>query len=200
MPRPLITALLALLVVALTTGLASAGRAIGVNPWTVALTMNELEIEGGMGTPVRCNLTVDYTLHNLIAKTLGTLMGTARMRLSTGSCSEGNAGLLVGGRRVTGSQGPYHITYRFYLGTLPNVTVLGLGLRFTTFWISVSGIDCLTDGAVDIDFETTGGNPATGMQVVSNNVPLTGDFLCIFSSGEMNGSGSLSSSVRMTLF
>ncbi len=200
MRKMIFAALAAVLALSLTAGVASAERGVSVSPSNTTLSLPGLELEGGLGTPVRCNVTMDTALHERIAKVQGTLTGNADIAVSTGGCTDGNAGLLVGGRRVTGAQGPYHVTYESFDGELPNIESVTLTVNNVIFWISISGIDCLTNGAVDISGTTTGGNPATGIDVTAQNVPLTGDFLCIFSSGDMKGSGSLSSSIRMTLF
>ena len=201
MRKLILAALTAALALSLSASLASARTGISVSPTATTLTLTNLELEGGIGTPVRCNVTMDAALHERTSKSVGSLAGFADIAVSTGGCSEGNAGILVGGRRVTGAQGPYHVTYRSFTGTLPSITSVTLRVNAVTFWIELPGVaDCLTNGAVNIDGSTTGGNPATGMRVTAQNIPLTGDFLCIFSSGTMNGTGNLSSSVRMTLF
>jgi hypothetical protein len=109
-------------------------------------------------------------------------------------------GLLVDGSRVTGAQGPYHLTYRSFTGTLPSITSMTVRINDVVWWLRVGEIDCLTNGAVDMDSSTTGGNPMTGARMTAQNVPVTGDFLCIFSAVTLNAAGSLSASVRMTLF
>ncbi len=191
----------AALVLASLAGVAGAERGISVPANTnTTLTLPGLEVEGGLGTPVRCNVTLDLAIHQRIGKTTEALVGQSDVAVSTGACTEGNAGLLIGGRRVTGAQGPYHLTYQSFTGELPSISSVTVRINNVVFWIDVGGIDCLTNGAVDIDGTTTGGNPVTGVSVSSQSVPLTGDFLCIFTSGELNGRGSLSSSVRMTLF
>ena len=193
------TALAAAAVLLITTGVASARSGISMSPTSTTLTYTNIEFEGGIGTPIRCNWTLDLAFHARTSKSVGSLTGFAD--LTMGACSEGSIGILDGGRRVTGAQGPYHLTYRSFTGTLPNITSLTFRLNDVTFWIELPGFtDCLTNGAVDIDSTTTGGNPITGARMASQNVPMTGEFLCIFSAVELNGSGSLSSSVRMTLF
>ncbi len=188
------------LVLALAAVPALASRGLLVSPNRTVATFPSLEIEGGTGTPVRCDVIVSQTFHSTISKASHSLAGFTYVLVRTGACSEGNAGLLVGGRRVTGEQGPYHMQYVGFTGTLPDIRRLYVLIRLGLMWISVSGIDCLSDGEVVVEAGTTGGNPATGMDITSQPIPLTGDFLCIFSSGEANGSGSLSSSIRMTLF
>ncbi len=197
--RCTIATVLAALVLASLAGVAGAERGIGLSPTSTTITLSGLEIEGGIGTPWRCNVTIDAAFHERTAKVAGTLLGLADLAVGTGACTEGDFGLLVGGRRVTGAQGPYHVTYEAFEGSLPNIGSISFTLNDVVFWITLPGIECLTDGAVDISLTTSGGNPATGVRLDPASVPLTGEFLCIFAGVELIGDGTLSNSVRMTL-
>lgn len=126
-------------------------------------------------------------------------MGTYTATVSTGSCASGDMGFFEEGRRVTGSVGPKHITYQAFRGTLPAIRAIGKKSKALEFWISQEGIECQTNGPVDIDAETTGGNPASGWEITAQNVPVRGGFLCILSSLEINASGTLDAQLEIQL-
>ena len=172
----------------------AARRGLRFSPTSTRLGL-AIQAEIGGGTPGRCVLGLEETLHESVAKAAGTLLGTANVSLS---CEFG-MGLLVGGRRVTGPQGPYHLTYTSFAGTLPNITAVTRRVKDLEVWTAIAGSPCLSDGTIDLDITTTGGNPATGAQLTPQSIPLTGEFECIFSSIEVTGVGSLSPSVRISL-
>jgi hypothetical protein len=161
--------------------------------------MTNLEIEGGLGAPIRCNVTMNVTLHSSIAKTAGGLTGLTRLTISTGACASGDVGLLVGGRRVTGPQGPYHIQYLSFAGTLPSITSVTLALVGWEFWIrTFEGVECQGNN-INLHFSTTGGNPATGARVEAQSIPVSGGFTCLVGSITMQGTGAFSSREAITL-
>ena len=179
---------------------AGARTGVSVEPTGTTFTM-ATTTETGLGSDIDCTMTLAKTLHSRISKVLGALIGTTSITINTDRCTGGNMGLLVGGRRVTGAQGPYHLTYRSFSGTLPNITAITRRLNDITLWVSQEVfIQCLTSGAVDIDIVTTGGNPVTGGRAAAQALPVTGSFECPVVSVTFSGTGSQSPSVRMTLF
>lgn len=190
---------IAVATLAIGTSVASARNGISYSNGTT-LTFPRMSFEGGLGEPLVCGITIAETLHANVLKSSGVLLGNANVTIATGTCSTGDMGLLVGGNRVTGSRGPYHLTFQSYTGTLPNITSITRRLNDITFWIEIGGITCLTGGAVDFNVTSAGGNPATGGNVTAQSIPVTGGLLCLFVTLEMNGIGSASTSVRLTLF
>lgn len=200
MRKAVLAGLAAIMALALSAGLASANRGISASPSTNTITFPRLSLEGGIGSPVTCSVTLNTTLHASVAKVADTLAGNANVTVSTGSCSNGNAGILAGRSRATGPQGPYHVTYQAFGGTLPNITSVTLRIENVTFWIELPGVaTCLTNGSVDIDGTSTGGNPASGMNVSRSGIPLTGGILCIFASGSMTGEGTVATATTISL-
>ncbi len=193
-----ITASTAILALALMASAAIANSGISFSPTRTTLTFESARFEGGLGSPVSCSLTLDIELHPRTSKTAGTLTGLSDVGFN--SCIDGTMGMLVGGRRVTGPQGPFHVTYQSFTGTLPNITSITFKVNDVVLWYRQAEIDCLTAGAIDVLGTTTGGNPATGVNIASTSAPLTGDFSCIFSDLDVSASGSLSAATRMTLF
>ncbi len=189
----------AVLVLSFSAAVAGARDGLAFSPTTTTLTFARFEFSGGLGVDISCPVTLALTLHASVSKSVGALAGQTNVTAGTGRCSEGNAGLLVGGRRVTGAQGPYHLTYSSFSGTLPNISSVTLRVNDVAFWVTSSPAECLTQGAIDIAGTTTGGNPATGLSVSATGIPLTGNFLCTFASGSISGAGSLSPSVRIAL-
>ncbi len=200
MRKAILTALVAVLASAFWTGAASADNGIRVRPAATTLTMPRFTLEAGLGISIVCSMVVELTFHSSIVKVAGALLGTYTATVSTNRCSSGNMGFLVGGRRVTGPVGPGHMTYAGFSGTLPNITELKKARQDLSFWISTEGISCLTNGAVDITAETTGGNPASGWAIASQTIPVTGAFPCLFTSLTLNASGTLSEDILIQLF
>ena len=200
MRKVILMALASALTLALTAGIASAERGLASSPSANTLTLPALELEGGLGTPVRCGVTMAVTLHASVAKTAGALAGNANITVGTGRCTNGDAGLLVRGARTT-TGGPYHVQYTGFTGRLPSITSVGLQVVGVEFWIQLSSprVECLTNGAQTIAGTTTGGNPATGIDVRAANVGLRGGILCLFATGAMNGVGTLATATTITL-
>ena len=186
------------LALAATTSVASARSGIQLEPTTTTLSMPAFTYEFGIGTGIRCDVTFDLALHPRVGKVASSLAGT--FDIAVGDCTEGELGVLVGGsRRAAG--GPYHLTYQSFTGTLPNISSITFRLNDVHIWFKWGGfLECLSDGPVDIGATTTGGNPFTGIAITSQQVPIAAEFLCDVSAIEITASGSLSSSVRMTLF
>ncbi len=199
MRKAILAVLAAVLSLALWVSVANADRGIRTTPAETTLTMARFTLEGGIGTPIDCVFVSRLTFRASIPKALGQLMGNSTVTVSTNSCASGNMGFLVAGRRVTGPVGPGHFTYGGFLGTLPRIEGLLKELYDVEFWISQEGINCRTNGSVAIEAASTGGNPATGWAITSQNVPVTGDFFCIFSSLEINASGTLSDRIQLEL-
>jgi hypothetical protein len=175
--------------VSLLSGAASARTGLRAEPRSTYVYLHNLRLEGGIA-PVKCDVTMGVELHTSIPKAAGTLAGFATIAVSTGACEEGDAGLLVGGRRVTGLQGPYHVNYLSFTGTLPRIEAVTLQVLAVEFWIrEPRGVECLTNGSQNITGTTTGGNPATGISVAAQNIPLRGGILCLFAQGSMEGTG-----------
>ncbi len=192
------SALATVLALMLAVGVAGAREGIAVEPVNPLIAFSDLSFEGGLGLPVRCDVTIRMTLEAW-SKTANALAGQAYVTFDTFNCTQGDAGILVGGRRVVDAQGPYHVTYDSFEGALPNITSITVRVNNIILWTSYRGIECLTNGAVDIAATTTGGNPITGMRIVAQSIPLTGGVLCLFSSAEVNGGGNVFPSILMSL-
>ncbi len=200
MRRLTFAAIAATLVLALSASVAGAENGIRFEPIGTTLTLANLEVREGFGT-ARCDVILDKAHHPNVQKSLNTLLGLTDVRIRTGACAQGDMGLLVAGRRVTGERGPYHLTYESFNGTLPEIESITLTLNNVSFWILEGDTECLTNGVVDISMTTTGGNPATGAAITAHDIPLAGDlFACFFATGDMNGSGNYSAGITMTLY
>ncbi len=197
--RRVILATVASVVLVLLAAASSLARTgIAVSPTNTIMVFPEFEVET-LGTPVRCGVGLDITLHSRTSKVVGTLAGLVELSFNTNACVDGNMGQLVGGRRVTGYWGPYHMTYLGFSGTLPTISAVTWRINDVVLWTRSGDVDCLTDGPGDIDVRSTGGNPVRELEA-SGSFPLTGDFLCDFASGSVYGSASTSQAVTLTLF
>jgi len=199
MRKVILTIFAAALALTLSASVAGARTGIAVTPTATTLTLVNVTLDAGFDV-AECNVTMRATLHARTIKSVGSLAGFADIAVSTGACTEGNAGILRGGARVTGPQGPYHVTYTSFSGTLPNISSVRLTVQDVTFWIGTTGTECLTNGAVDIHGDTFPGTTVTGMRVSAQSIPLTGGFLCGLTSGALEGSGTLSTALTISLF
>lgn len=199
MHKAIVAGLAAVLAVALSTSIAAARTGIAVTPSGSILTLN-LNLDMA-GIDVQCTWTLDLALHARTNKSVSSLVGFVDIAISTGRCSEGDQGLLAGGSRVIGAQGPYHLSYVSFSGTLPNITSVRWLINDVTFWLRTpGGTECLTNGAVDIRFDTTGGTTIEGAGVGAQNIPLVGGFLCGLASMTLEGNGDLSTNLTLSLF
>lgn len=160
MPRRLLlTVLTAALTLALAAGVATANRAIQIEPvGSYTTTSPEVTITEEGGASVRCAVTLIGSLHRSIAKTRGTLAGfvtegrTERCRTSFGTTAT-----------VTFLTTPSHIQYESFRGTLPSITGFVTIVKEVSLLIALRGLvgervnECLYRG--DISLESTGGAP-----------------------------------------
>ncbi len=186
-----VRALLAVSLLLLATAEAGARNGLRASPSSFAASISNMELAGGFGT-VRCDVHLWLTLHSSVSKANGALAGQTSIIVTTDACTTGNAGLLVGARRVTGVQGPYHVQYVTFSGTLPSISSVTLRVVGVEFWISepTFGVTCLTSGPQNITGISTGGNPATGVRIATTGINLEGGFGCEFTTGSMSGAGS----------
>ncbi len=190
------------LVIAVCCGLlapqAAARTGLAFSPQQSNFMTASMTFEPGLGSGVTCSVALQIAMHR-VSKSVGTLAGHGILGVDPLLCGFGRAGILVGGTRALGTQ-VYHLTYSSFTGTLPNITSITFVLNDVVFWIEVPRVvECLTAGGVDIVWTTGGGNPATSLTGRSTGIPLTGSFLCLFASGEITASATLSPSIRMTL-
>lgn len=150
------------------------------------------------GTEVICEFAIALTLHESTAKVAGTLMGQALVAVNTGECEGGDAGLYSGRERVRGYQGPYHVQYSSFAGTLPNITQLTFLVVGPRLWIELGGT-ALCNSNNTLQFSTSGGNPALGLFINMGGLRLEGGFLCGFLTGSAIGNGPLETAIGMTL-
>lgn len=175
---------------------AAADSGLTVEPRATTIVFEELTFEIPIGEIV-CEVTLHLTFHESIGKTPGALAGEARV--GAGACQGGSIGLLSGvrGSRVTGLQGPYHIQFNSFEGTLPGIASVTLDLVGLVFWMQLGEMVCLSNNT--LSFTTTGGNPATGLEGNQSGLPFYGGFFCAISSINYITNGSLSPSIEIGL-
>lgn len=195
----ILMALTAALLLSFAAGTASARNGLIASPSTVEAIFPELTFSDTTGlVEVICEVTLNVTFHESVAKTIGSLAGFAEVAVDEAGCEGGTAGLLdVNDERVTGLYGPYHITFDGFTGTLPNIQSVSLQLNEVKFWIE-AGVTCLANEQ-PISGTSSGGNPATELDVIEANVPLEGGILCNLTSGKLDGSAALTHDITIEL-
>jgi hypothetical protein len=130
-------ALVAAVVLGALAGATSAGR-LSLSSQTIRTTFPNAEyINGGFGT-VRCPLTLEGSLHSrTVMKTVNTLIGYITRASHAAACTQGGATVLL-------ETLPWHLRYRSFTGTLPNIASVGINIIEYTVTIRepVFGIIC----------------------------------------------------------
>jgi len=135
--RLTLAALAATLLLAVGLSTASA-RNLSVSNQSIRLTWRSLEFTGAE-IVIRCPVTLEGTFHaRTIAKVENTLIGyITRAVAKQEACTNGIGAPFNGTERYNGgtpaSSLPWHMTYKFFSGTLPNIVgirILLLGFRF----------------------------------------------------------------------
>ena len=171
-------------------GVASA-RNLSSSSQTLRATFNRLDFSGGFGT-VECAVVFEGSFHaRTIAKVSGTLSGFVT-RASITSCSRASA-------TVLSETLPWHVRYRGFTGTLPNINTVsadisGVNFRFRepTF-----GVTCLASGELRVAFNREAGGVVTSA-AASGTIPNS-----CGGSGTVSGTSSsftvLNSTTRITI-
>ena len=192
-----LAALTAALLLAVAAGPASADNALSAEPSETSAVFEELTFGSPLGNVI-CEVTLHVTFHESVNKVPGELAGEIEVGVSTGSCTNGDAGLNVGGQRVTGLQGPYHIQYNSFEGTLPNINSVTAALVGLEIWITLGSTTCNANET--ISGTTTGGNPADGLSTSEEGIGLIpGSFACLFMTGELIGTAGADEEITITL-
>jgi len=133
------------------------------------------------GRTVVCPVTLEGTFHSrTLAKVVNSLLGFVTRAIVN------NAACTGGGATVLSATLPWHITYRSFTGTLPNIERIFINLINASFRVQPSGsVACLA--------RTSTTNPAVGFITLSRGtatsltadetaeIPLTGAFgFCSF--------------------
>lgn len=130
-PRKLIvTALLALLALAVTTGIAAAHRGLGIEGET-RITGTDATVTWTSGERVyTCEITLHGTIASLTAKTRGAAIGSMTGgRVNEAGCRDNIFGVTLREELRTRSLFPWPLSYDSFGGTLPSVTSLVISLR-----------------------------------------------------------------------
>lgn len=203
----LLAGLTAALVLSVAVTSASANR-LSVDNKTFRVTWAPLSLVAeALSEPINCSVTFEGSFHsNTIVKSEGLLIGHV-YRASLGPCNGG------GSATINQEALPWHIRYRGFTGTLPNITGVVLGLVGAKFTVhdNGTGLTCVTT--------TTATNPGIGITNVNTTthlietiranenapIPLRGNFFCeIGGNGVFVGNGTVrlqnsTTRIRLTL-
>ena len=117
--KMLLIAVGAALVLGALVGAASAGR-LSSTSTTFRAPFSRVVLSGAFGT-IDCIVTLEGSLHTrTITKTVGRLIGYVTAA-NLGPCASGSATFL---RETL----PWHLTYRSFAGTLPNITAMNVDM------------------------------------------------------------------------
>jgi hypothetical protein len=155
----LLTGLTAALLLAAMVSSASANRlSVSNQAFRVVFTPLTFQSSEEGGVQVRCNVTLEGSFHTrTIVKTANSLIGHIS-RASLNSCSGGTATILQASL-------PWHVQYRSFTGTLPNITGVVLGLVGAAFLLDTALADCL--------YQSTAASPAVGTVNISSGRATT---------------------------
>jgi len=145
--KVILPALGAALVLSAGVGVASAGR-LSLSNRSFRATWAPLKYQGGE-INVDCNVTIEGSFHSsTIAKVVGTLVGYITRATVQRPCTGGFWYYLNGVEVLEGvtlaNTLPWHIRYRSFTGTLPNIQKVGLDIIDYSFLIGTVFIpNCL---------------------------------------------------------
>ena len=137
--RVLASTLVAIIILSALVGTSAAGR-LSFSSQTFRAGFVSWKFNGGFGT-TDCALTLEGSLHSrTIAKVAGSLIGYIT-RAGIGICIGGSATILTASL-------PWHVRYRSFTGTLPNISAVLVNMFGVTFQIRepTFGITCLASG------------------------------------------------------
>jgi hypothetical protein len=155
----MMAALTAALVFSALVATASARNGLRPSPTSVNATITSL-ILSSPAANVSCPVTLGFSLHSTIAKVERTLAGFLN-RVSVGGCTD-SVNTAASARALTETL-PWHVRYRIFLGTLPNITGVELEVINTQFLVRIGepfggNIGCLYRATLR---GLAGTNPAT---------------------------------------
>lgn len=152
------TSLLIVLILSIAIERAPANR-LELNSQTFRATWTSLRLANNINAnTMACPVTLEGSLHSAtIAKTVGALIGyLTKASLSNSGCTGGSA-------TIAQESLPWHIRYRGFAGTLPDITSITLGLVGARFIIrETGGLQC--------NGTTSATNPAVGSVTMTGRV------------------------------
>jgi hypothetical protein len=167
--RRLVTASIAMLVLAVAAGAASANK-LSFSSQRYRVTWTSLSGVGG-GLEVECVVTVEGSFHSAtIAKTRGLLIGNIT-KANVGPC--GGAGRIYAlngvevllGRTVINTL-PWHVKYESFEGTLPRFETVRLNIVGAALLAEIFGFNCL--------YRSTAARPWSGHFIVNSEGRIIG--------------------------
>jgi hypothetical protein len=177
------TALLAVCVAA-----ASANR-LSTSSTTFRVVWTSLEAGSGAAS-VRCPVTIEGSMHaTTMAKVAGALVGYVTSgAIGSSSCSGGTA-------TIDREALPWHIRYRGFTGTLPNIASVSYGLVGAQVTANVSGMLCTTrttEANPGIATSSISAGVATGVRLDEHaGIPLRGDLCELSGTYSVAGTGAI---------
>jgi len=168
----------ALLLALATSG--AAARSFGLSDNTYRAQWAALRFIAG-GRTVTCPVTLEGSFHSrTIAKVANSLIGyVTRAIVTNAACTNGSATVLT-------ATLPWHVTYRSFAGTLPNIERISINLINASFQVQPrESVACLARTSTAnpaVGFISLAGGTATSLTAEEGaEIPLTGAFgLCAF--------------------
>ncbi|HEX7292497.1 MAG TPA: hypothetical protein VF250_15365 [Conexibacter sp.] len=158
----------------------AASRNLSISSQTLRSNFRELRFEGLFGNTV-CQVTMEASFHSrTMAKVVGQLIGYVTA-FGLGPCATGTA-------TVLNETLPWHIRYRSFAGTLPDITdvnldVIGFSIRART----PEGFNCLTTGLLKV------------LEVATKVVGLIGAVRGLFGGGRVRTSCGIDGTISTDL-
>ncbi len=171
---------------------ASAGR-LSSSTQAISATWTRMDFSGGFGT-VECEVSLAGSLHTrTISKTANTLMGYIT-EANVNRCARGGATVL----RATL---PWHVTYRAFTGTLPNISAIATNVIGASFQMRepTFGVTCLARSSASSPNIGTYNREAGGRitsVTAGGEIPCSGG---ISVTGRIGGTSSAVSAMTVTL-
>ncbi|HMI90651.1 MAG TPA: hypothetical protein VK509_04770 [Polyangiales bacterium] len=192
------TKLLALLIVALTFGIAASGASanrLSVSEEDAEIIWPEAEdvnFNAG-GNTVECSITLLGSFHSRTIKKIANMLVATVSHATLGDCDNGTG--------IIDTRPPWHVRYVNFTGTLPNLTGVTIQLTGPRFTINHtgSGATCITvaNSPANSRANVGAGGLVTGLTSLGTpTIPLDdvgGSFLC-----DLAGTGAFSGTANVT--
>jgi hypothetical protein len=121
----------------------ASARTLSVSEQSFLARWNSLEfINRSVGSTIRCRITLDGSFHSrTLRKVEGSLLGAITAAIVSHPCTGGEAWSDNGTEPTPGGRTnrlPFHLTYEYFRGVLPNITNIGDLISRTSIVIAIS--------------------------------------------------------------
>jgi len=176
----ILTALTASLLLSAAVSTASANN-LSTSNQNIRATWASLEFAASRELVIRCQVTLEGSFHTrTITKTAGALIGAiTKATVNQGACTGGTGSAFNGVERYNGTTSPntlpWHIQYKSFAGTLPNISAINIALSRFRFGIRDSSSLCTGQYGTAEDSVTASAARELATGAITELTPVEGE-------------------------